>query len=119
MKRQSWIIVIFMIFGVFLSVDRSNTIVANGSPPTAIPQPIFQPAGNTSVSLNLNTGEAEVTGTGDVSINIEQPEQIKTSVETRTEYITVVKYKEDIVKSTKLINKLDPLRKPVHPVWRD
>lgn len=111
MKKQSWIIVAFMIFGVFASIDKSSTMSANGSPPEIIPLQVLSPVGNTSVKFNMNTGEATVSGSGDVSIDIEAP--ITNSVETRIEYVTRVEYQDNIVKSTKLINKLMPVEKPV------
>lgn len=111
MKKQSWIIVLFMIFGVFVSIDRSGTTVAKG-PPEIMPLPKSM-ATNTSVSINLNTGEAEVSGIGDVSIQIEQPTKDIKFVETRTEYVTKVEYVTDIARTTKLLNKFLPLEKPM------
>lgn len=116
MKPQSWAIIAFMAFGAFVGADMASTSKAGSNHlPEIMPIQVLQPMGatHTAVNVNLNTGEATVYGPGDVSVTWENPEKIISSVETRTEYVTKVEYVDDIIKSTKLINKLMPIEKPV------
>lgn len=122
MKTSSAIVVIVMAaFGAFIGFTPStNTVTA--SPPVTLPE--IKPFVSDPLNLNvdLETGQFTVENAGNENIRVNVNHKV---VETPPEFITKTKvvekevYVEDIIKSTKLMNKLKPLEKPVPPLLKN
>lgn len=124
MKTSSAIVVIVMAaFGAFIGFTPStNTVTA--SPPIILPEIKQQPVISDPLNLNidLETGQFTVENANNENVSVSVNHKV---VETPPEYITKTKvvekevYIEDIIKSTKLMNKLKPLEKPVPPLLKN
>lgn len=122
MKATSVVVVLVMAaFGGFLGFSPStNTITA--SPPIILPEVKPITSDPLNLNLDLETGQFTVENAENKEVSVNVNHKV---VETPPEYITKTKvvekevYVEDIIKSTKLINKLKPLEKPVSPLSKD
>lgn len=122
MKATSVVVVLVMAaFGGFLGFSPStNTVTA--SPPIILPEVKPITSDPLNLNLDLETGQFTVENAENKEVSVNVNHKV---VETPPEYITKTKvvekevYVEDIIKSTKLINKLKPLEKPVSPLSKD
>lgn len=118
MKTSSAIVVLVMAaFGGFIGFSPStNTVTAS----TPIILPEIKPIVSDPLKLdvNLETGQFTVENAENKEVSVNVNHKV---VETPPEYITKTKvvkkevFVEDMIKSTKLMNKLKPLEKPVPP----
>lgn len=122
MKATSVVVVLVMAaFGGFLGFSPStNTVTA--SPPIILPEVKPVTSDPLNLNLDLETGQFTVENAENKEVSVNVNHKV---VETPPEYIIKTKvvekevYVEDLIKSTKLINKLKPLEKPVSPLSKD
>lgn len=116
MKKTSLVVVLFMaLFGSFIGFDPNSTTgnVAAG-PPIVFPElPKAVSPGPLNLSVNLESGQLTVDNARNGEVNVEIVNKV---VETPPVYITRPKviekeiYVENIVKSSKLLDRAAPLK---------
>lgn len=114
MKRSTLFITLFtVLFGGFIGYDPITPSQGIQATPVSV-LPMYAPRPEKSLFLDIDLNTDKVTigeqNSKDATVIVN-----KKDVETRLEYVIVEKevYVENTIKSTKLLNRLMPLEKPV------